>query len=146
MSDLDLQVMSRWLELDEGCELRPYACTANKLTIGIGRNLEDVGITREEADFLLKGDMERVQAQLDERFPEWKTLSPVRKMVILNMAFNMGVNGLLQFRKTIAFIQFQLWEDAANEMLNSKWAEQVGARARRLSQAMKTDQLPSAVA
>lgn len=137
---VDFKTLTRWLELDEGCKLKPYYCTANKLTIGIGRNLEDNGITRAEAQFMLENDIVRVMKELDEQIPEWRELSDTRQMVIVNMAFNLGVFGLLNFKRTIAYIRAQEWDKAADEMLRSHWAEQVGDRAKRLSQAMRTDE------
>lgn len=139
---VDFKALTRWLELDEGCRLKPYYCTANKLTIGIGRNLEDRGITKAEAHFMLENDIVQTMRELDEQFPEWKELSDIRKMVIVNMAFNLGTFGLLNFKRTIAHLRAQEWDKAAEEMLRSHWADQVGNRAKRLSEAMRTDELP----
>ena len=139
---VDFKVLTRWLELDEGCRLKPYYCTANKLTIGIGRNLEDRGITRAEAQFMLENDIIAIMRELDDQFPEWRELSDTRQMVIANMAFNLGTFGLLNFKQTIAHIRAQEWDQASDEMLRSHWAEQVGDRAKRLSEAMRTDKPP----
>lgn len=139
---VDFKVLTRWLELDEGCKLKPYYCTAGKLTIGVGRNLEDTGITKAEAQFMLEGDIVRLMKELDELFPEWRDLSETRQMVVLNMCFNMGTFGFLNFKRTIAYMRDERFAEAADEMLRSQWAEQVGARAKRLSDAMREDKSP----
>jgi lysozyme len=139
---VDFKVLTRWLELDEGCRLKPYYCTGGKLTIGIGRNLEAKGISRAEAQFMLESDLVDVIKELDELLPYWRDLSEVRQMVLINMAFNLGTFGLLNFKRTLAHIQAQEWDQAADEMLRSEWAEQVGERAVRLSEAMRNESIP----
>lgn len=139
---VDFKVLTKWLELDEGCKLKPYYCTAGKLTIGVGRNLEDTGITRAEAQFMLEGDIVRLMKELDELFPEWRDLSETRQMVVLNMCFNMGTFGFLNFKRTIAHMRAEEFSKAADEMLRSQWADQVGDRAKRLSDAMREDKPP----
>jgi lysozyme len=139
---VDFKILTKWLELDEGCKLKPYYCTAGKLTIGVGRNLEDTGITKAEAQFMLEGDIVRLMKELDELFPEWRDLSETRQMVVLNMCFNMGTFGFLNFKRTIAYMRAEKFSEAANEMLRSQWADQVGDRAKRLSDAMREDKPP----
>ena len=139
---VDFKILTKWLELDEGCKLKPYYCTAGKLTIGVGRNLEDTGITKAEAQFMLEGDIVRLMKELDELFPEWRDLSETRQMVVLNMCFNMGTFGFLNFKRTIAYMRAEKFSEAADEMLRSQWADQVGDRARRLSDAMREDKPP----
>lgn len=118
---------------DEGLELRPYKCTAGKVTIGIGRNLDDVGITREEAMHLLHNDLDRVSAELDRAFPWWRDLSEARQRALANMAFNLGVPRLSGFRRMTAALQEGRYDDAAREALDSRWAQQVGARSQRIA-------------
>ncbi|GAB1468996.1 glycoside hydrolase family protein [Candidatus Cloacimonadota bacterium] len=121
----------------EGLRLKPYRCTAGKLTIGIGRNLEDCGISQTEAYVLLENDIQNCEKQLLEEIPEiYNALDEVRKSVLLNMCFNLGISGLLGFNNTLAFIAAGDWERAANGMLASKWAKQVGRRAIELSELM----------
>ena len=139
---VDFKILTKWLELDEGCKLKPYYCTAGKLTIGVGRNLEDTGITKAEAQFMLEGDIVRLMRELDELFPEWRDLSETRQMVVINMCFNMGTFGFLNFKRTIAYMRDERFAEAADEMLRTQWAEQVGARAKRLSDAMREDKPP----
>jgi len=140
---LDFKAISRWLEQDEGCRLRPYYCTGGKLTIGIGRNLEDNGIGKAEAQFMLENDIVRIIKELDQMLPFWRELSPNRQAAVVNMAFNLGTFGLSKFKKTLAFLESGEFEKAGDEMLRSKWANQVGDRALRISQVIKTDELPT---
>jgi lysozyme len=122
----------------EGLRLRPYRCTAGKLTIGIGRNLDDCGISQTEAYVLLENDIQNCEKQLLDEIPEiYSGLNKVRQSVLLNMCFNLGIGGLLGFNNTLAFIAAGDWERAANGMLASKWAKQVGRRAIELSELMR---------
>lgn len=122
---------------DEGLRLKPYQDSRGVLTIGIGRNLRDVGISREEAYHLVNNDVEGVVGDLDRSLPWWNTLNEVRQRAIVNMAFNLGVPGLLAFRKTLSLLEAGDFEGAATEMLCSDWAKQVGPRAQRLSNAIR---------
>ena len=122
----------------EGLRLKPYRCTAGKLTIGIGRNLDDCGITESEAYIMLINDIMNCEKQLQARIPDtYNGLDEVRKSVLLNMCFNLGISGLLGFKNTLAFVKAGDWERAANNMLVSRWAKQVGRRAIELSELMR---------
>ncbi len=122
----------------EGLRLKPYRCSAGKLTIGIGRNLDDCGITQSEAYVMLINDIINCEKQLQSKIPDiYNGLDEVRKSVMLNMCFNLGINGLLGFKNTLAFVKAGDWERAANNMLVSKWAKQVGRRAIELSELMR---------
>lgn len=123
---------------DEGKRLKPYRCTAGKLTIGYGRNLDDVGITDDEAMALLENDVDACVADCLKTFPWFVSLDPVRQAVVVNMRFNLGLVRLLGFRNTLAAIASGDYRAAADGMLASKWAEQVGARATRLAYQMRT--------
>jgi len=125
----------------EGLRLKPYRCTAGKLTIGIGRNLEDRGISQKEAYAMLEQDIQDCEHWLIDEIPEvYNKLDEVRQSVLLNMCFNLGIKGLLEFKNTLAFIDAGDWERAANGMLTSKWAKQVGRRAIELSELMRKGQ------
>jgi lysozyme len=125
------------LERDEGLRLKPYHDSVGKLTIGVGHNLDDKGITEAAARFLLGEDVLEVEAQLDLVLPWWTGLDEVRQRVLANMAFNMGVQGLLQFTNTLTAVREGRYEDAASGMLASLWAKQVGPRAIRLADMMR---------
>lgn len=139
---IDRAAMIRQLRLHEGERLKPYRCTAGKLTIGVGRNLDDRGITREEAAFLLENDIKRGEAELLRALPWVGQLDEVRQRVLLDMVFNMGLAGVLAFKNTLATIQAGDYQRAASMMLDSKWARQVGQRAERLSRMMATGMEP----
>ncbi len=121
----------------EGLKLKPYRCTAGKLTIGVGRNLDDNGITEAEARMMLRYDIEVAFTQLI-KYKWFTNLDDVRKMAIVDMAFNLGMPRFLQFKKFIECLSYQKYENAAEEMLHSLWAKQVGKRAIRLSEIIKT--------
>ena len=122
----------------EGVRLRPYRCTAGKLTIGIGRNLDDVGISQEEALYLLDNDISKATSALLQALPWVKDLDDARRNVLINMAFNLGINGLLGFKNTLGLIEQGNYGAAAKQMLLSKWAMQVKDRAVELSKIMES--------
>lgn len=121
--------LSKQLLYHEGIRLKPYRCSADKLTIGIGRNIEDVGISEEEAFYLLANDIKKVVEQCQRNFKWFDGLSDLRKEAIVNLVFNMGFSKFLQFKKTIKHIENEEFELAGAELLNSRYAQQVGQRA-----------------
>jgi len=121
------------IKYHEGLRLKPYKCTAGKLTIGYGRNLEDRGITKYEAELLLAHDLGEIESQLNDKLEFWNALDHVRQAVLINMAFNIGINGLMKFKKTLAAIGNGEYSYAAIEMMDSRWAKQVPNRALDLS-------------
>ena len=138
MTESLLNRIKAQLVIHEGLRLKPYRCTAGKLTIGIGRNLDDRGISQKEAYAMLERDILDFEQQLLDEIPDVYTgLDEVRQSVLLNMCFNLGLKGLLEFKNTLAFVAAEDWERAANGMLASKWAKQVGLRAIELSELMR---------
>lgn len=121
----------------EGEKLFPYVDTVGKTTVGVGRNLTDVGISKEESRILLANDIKKVVAGLDAALPWWDSLSEARQRVLADMAFNLGLKGLLGFKNTLALIQRGDYDEAADNMLLSKWATQVGRRATTLAGMMR---------
>jgi len=126
------------LKRHEGLRLKAYKCTANRTTIGYGRNLDDRGVTQAEADLMLENDVLFLMSVLPEKILFFNELDKARADVLVNMAFNLGINGLLKFKKMIAAIDGGYFNRAADEMLDSKWARQVGDRALELAEQMKT--------
>lgn len=118
---------------DEGLRLKPYRCSAGKLTIGVGRNLDDVGITRDEAMHLLDEDIARVQRELDRNVPWWRDLPEPAQRALANMCFNLGWPRLSGFTQMLAHLKLERFGQAAYEALDSTWARQVGARAQRIA-------------
>jgi lysozyme len=133
-----LSVDKARLKLHEGLRLKPYRDTVGKLTIGYGRNLTDRGLTEAEAEFLLDNDIKSHSEELAKALPWLVNLDPARQAVLVDMAFNLGVPGLLKFKNTLRAVREGRFEDAAKGMLASKWARQVKGRAVRLAEAMKT--------
>lgn len=134
----DTARLKRQLMRDEGLRRYPYSDTTGHLTIGIGHNLDVKGLSAAAIDLIFWEDVADVTTDLDRRLPWWRTLNRARQRVLINMAFNLGVSGLLTFRHTLAHIQAQRFDEAAVEMLNSRWAGQVGQRAVRLSHIMRS--------
>ena len=120
----------------EGRALRPYRDTEGVLTIGYGHNLDD-GISEEIANFIFSEDMQSVRNNC-KKFDWYEDLGNVRQAVIENMVFNLGFYRFSLFKKTIHAIENEDWHTAAAEMINSKWAKQVGYRAEELSEMMYT--------
>ena len=119
-------------------KLKPYLCTSKKLTIGIGRNLDDVGISKEEAEMLLKNDIYEATNQLLNAFPFMATFSDVRISAMINFTFNVGIGTVRKFSNTIEYLKNEDWDAAADEMMDSKWAEQVGDRAIQITEQIRT--------
>jgi lysozyme len=121
------------LQRDEGDKQFPYTDTVGKLSIGTGRNLTDVGLYPEERLYLLNNDIHRATTALTVNLPWFSTLDAVRQGVLINMCF-MGWEKLKEFHNMLAAMGRADWLTAANEMLDSQWARQVGDRAKRLAQ------------
>lgn len=130
-------ILRAQLPIDEGRRTKPYRDTVGKLTIGVGRNLDDVGLRPDEIALMLENDM--VVAEKDARslIHNFDELSDVRKAVVINMAFNMGIRRLAGFVNTLRAINEGRFGAAADGMLDSKWAQQVGERAERLAKQMR---------
>ena len=120
------------LKRDEGVVLTLYKCSAGKNTIGVGRNIDDRGITEDESDYLLSNDIDLCVRELEGAFSWFGTLSDSRQRVLVNMCFNLGLSRLMGFKKFLAAIEKGDWEEAGVQMLDSKWSRQVGARSHRL--------------
>ena len=135
----------------EGGRHVAYRCPAGTLTIGWGHNLEakpvrglgpGSSLSDAEAESLLRADLAELAARLDLRLAWWRGLGPARAAVLLNMAFNLGLAGLLGFKRMLAAARAQRFEEAAAEMLDSRWASQVGRRAHELAAQMRHGRWP----
>ena len=141
MAEINLERLRKQLIDHEGLRNKPYRCTAGKLTIGVGRNLEAVGISTTEALYLLDNDLERLIRQM--RAEPWFQAvrdNEVRQRVLIDMAFNMGLAGLKTFKRTLEAVEDGDFELASQMMLQSKWSGQVGKRATRLAAMMLSGQ------
>lgn len=131
----------RSLRGEEGEVLHEYKDHLGYSTIGVGRLIDKRkggGITEEESAYLLNNDVTKIVEQLDKRLSWWKKLDDARKGVLVNMAFQMGVDGLLGFKNTLKMIESGQYEAAARGMLQSKWALQTPSRAKRMAEQMRT--------
>lgn len=122
----------------EGFCAKPYRCSAGRLTVGYGRNLEDKGISESEALFLLTNDILESKNECEKNFNFFNTLSQTRQNVLVEMCFNLGIKGLKGFKKFLKALEHKDFETASKEMLQSRWARQVKGRAQVLSDLMKT--------
>lgn len=125
----------------EGIRLKPYTDTVGKLTIGVGRNLADVGISRAEAMSLLDRDLSMAISDLED-LPGFAEASPIRQRVLVDMRFNLGPTRLRTFTRTLAAFALGDYKATAAGMRNSKWARQTGRRVRRLAIMMETNTDP----
>lgn len=133
--------LTKQLRRDEGEVLTAYQDHLGFWTLGVGRLIDKRkggGITPEESAYLLSNDIDKREADLLRRAPWTANLDPVRFGCLLNMAFQMGVDGLLAFRNTLAMVRDGDYAGAAAGMLESRWAKQTPERAERLSQQMQT--------
>lgn len=123
----------------EGFRSHPYQDTAGKLTIGYGRNLDSVGLSILEAEVLLDHDLANAEQECIKAFDPWfRDLNDARQRVIVEMTLNLGLSRLFGFGRMLNAVKGRHFAAAADEMLKSKWATQVGARAVRLAEAMRT--------
>lgn len=129
---MDRERLIEELKRDEGVELKAYQDTEGIWTIGIGRNLQDVGVSMDEAEYMLANDIDVAVGELQRTFDWFEGLSDARQRVCINMCFNLGLTRLLGFKKFLAAMAVGDWETAGVEMLDSKWSRQVGARSTRL--------------
>ena len=125
------------IKYDEGTRLKIYKCPADKWTIGTGRNLEDRGITEEEADFLLMNDLKIAQKELRANFSWFVELNSVRQDVLLNMHINMGIGRLKGFKQMIKALEVHDYNKASIEILDSAAARKLVNRYARLSDDMR---------
>ena len=134
------------IKSDEGLVLHAYKDSLGFLTIGYGRLIDKAkggGITKQEAEYLLSHDIAYKLGQLYAQLPWIDKLNDARKGVLLNMAFQLGVQGLMGFKNTLAKIEAGDYEGASNSMLQSKWATQTPERAKRMAEQMRTGQWQS---
>lgn len=121
----------------EGLRLKPYTCPAGKLTIGVGRNLEDRGISEEEAMMMLQNDILNCRKECYANFHWFGEMDELRQEVILEMCFNLGITRLKSFKKMLKACELKNYTLASQEMLTSLWASQVGHRAKTLAKIME---------
>jgi lysozyme len=145
---MDREALKRQLRVDEAEREFPYDDATGRtlakgdtlrgnLTIGVGRNLSGKPLRASERDFMLDNDVREVEDALDKALPWWRQMSDRRQQALANMCFNLGLEKLLTFKNTLAYMQAGRYDAAADGMEHSLWASQVGARADRLIKMMR---------
>lgn len=128
----DLAQLMDDLQLDEGRELKPYNDTAGKITIGVGHNLTDDGITDAQCDMILSADIASVTASLDAHLSWWRLMPAPQQRVLANLCFNMGIAKLLTFVTFLGLMRAHSFSGAADDLETTAWFAQVGQRGPRM--------------
>ena len=129
------------LKRHEGVKYYVYKHHLGYETIGVGRCLKQgvgLGLTHDEVDYLLMNDINRCLEELDAAFPWFKDLTEIRREAMINLCFNLGLTRLRKFEKALAAMSIHNYEEAANEFLDSRWAKQVGNRAKEVTEMIRT--------
>lgn len=121
----------------EGYEPQVYKCTQNFDTIGYGFAIKDLKLSKEVCDLILKEKIDKIINRLQSNLAYFDHLPDEAKVVLVNMAYQLGVSGLLKFKKTLKAFEMRMWSDASKEMLDSLWARQTPNRANELSDIIK---------
>lgn len=130
MTIKDQQLARQLIMKHESFRDRCYVDTTGNLTIGYGHNLRSVPITNLAGEQILDDDLQWHIIHLPIAYPTFNNLNAARQAVLLDMSYNLGLQGLLAFEKMLQAIKEENWKVAEFEMLNSKWADQVGSRAK----------------
>lgn len=132
------------LKRDEGLRLKSYRDSRGNWTVGFGRNLTGRGISEKEALHLLQNDIVACQDELDAHLAWWRLLSAPRQLVMLGLCYNLGIYGLKDFKDALGSMESGDYKNAAKHFMDSRWAKQVGKRARQLSRMIETNEAPPA--
>ncbi len=145
-SKVDFEKAKKMLIFDEGKKTRPYKCTAGKTTIGIGRNLDDVGISDATIDLMFKEDLERAASICENIFglEQWNRWSDARRLGWTNFAFQLGRSRMLGFRNTLKAAIAEDWADTERRLRESLWAKQTPNRAERVIAMIVDEKFPYA--
>ena len=128
------------LKVHEGVETYAYKCSENKTTIGVGRNVDKaggLGLSDDEVDYLLQNDIDRVILELDSEYDWFSDLDDVRQDAMVDISFNLGQTRLRAFKKALSAMSEGDWDEAANQFMDSRWSEQVGIRAKNLTEMIR---------
>ena len=128
MIDLEKEIKEH-----EGYRSTVYRCTEGYETIGYGFAIKDLYLTEEVCDIILKQKIAELELRIHQKFDWYKNSPKEVKNVVLNMCYQMGVRGFSKFKKTIYYLETEQYTEAADEMLDSRWAKQTPARAHDLS-------------
>lgn len=131
--------LQRLLVKHEGMRLKPYEDVLTEdITIGVGRNLDSIGLSEDEVLYLLDNDIQRCDTELLHHFKWYSDLCRTRQDAMINLCFNLGMTRLRTFKKALAAMAKEDYNLAADEFLHSKWADQVGYRALEVSDMIRT--------
>ena len=131
----------KMLKKHEGVETHAYHCSENKVTIGVGRNIDKsggLGLSDDEVNYLLQNDIDRVSIELDSEYGWFNDLDDVRQDAMIDISFNLGQTRLRAFKKSLAAMAEGDWEEAADQFMDSRWSAQVGNRAKELTEMIRT--------
>lgn len=126
------------VSLNEGFKGKTYVCPASHLTIGYGFNLDAIEMPIEVGNLWLSMLLDEIEEKLKKNIIFYSVLNDARKAVLIDMAYNMGISGLIKFKNMLYAMQDKRFDKAADEMLESKWATQVKNRAKKLSTMVRT--------
>ena len=129
------------LKVHEGVETHAYKCSASKITIGVGRNIDPeggIGLSEDEIDYLLQNDIDRITTELDFEYGWFSDLNEARQDAMIDISFNLGQTRLRKFQKALTAMAQSNWNTAADEFMDSKWAQQVGTRAIRVTEMIRS--------
>ena len=139
MSDKLIEMLKR----HEGVESHAYKCSENKITIGVGRNVDKsggLGLSDDEVDYQLQNDIDRESGELDSEYEWFAGLDDVRQDAMIDISFNLGQTRLRAFKNALAAMAKGDWRAAADEFMDSRWSGQVGNRAKELTEMIRTGQ------
>lgn len=136
---MNLEKLIKQLIEHEGLRLKPYRCTAEKLTIGVGRNLEDKGITEKEAMQLLQNDISECEEDITPLFINFRMMPDAIQRVLIDMRFNLGPARFRKFKKMITAVNQRNMEEMIKQMKDSVWYTQVSGRAEKLIKMLEGD-------
>ena len=133
-----MEKLIEMLKQQEGYSRKVYQCTEGFNTIGYGRNVDTNGIDEEEADYLLRRDVVKCQNILVDKIDFWGELNQSSRDALTNMAFQLGINGLLKFKNMLALLANGDYFGASREALDSRWARQTPNRAKQVAEMIAT--------
>lgn len=130
------------IERHEGYRQFVYTDSLGHPTVGIGRALDTRGVTHDEARYLLENDIAQETAAIRVALPWVSSLDETRFGVLVEMAFQLGTEGVMKFHQALGAMARGDWDAAADQMLDSEWAKQTPARAQELAQIMRSGIAP----
>lgn len=135
---MDMSNLKKTIIRHEGKKKKLYKCTADKWTIGVGHNIEDNGLSEAAIQFIFEEDLSTSIAECQRNIIGWDEMpSPVQEALV-NLVFNMGINRLMQFKKTLGYLRNGEFGEAAEELLDSRYARQVPTRAQEVSDMIRS--------